>query len=71
MLQRKEIGENSKLVIMGDLNQRDENISKEKTGIHKLMNDKRMKESPLVAAIELQKCERSEIARLFAEVFEE
>lgn len=64
------IGDGSKLVVMGDLNQRDENIAKDKTGIHKLMNDRRMKESPLVAAIELQKCERSEIARLFAEVFE-
>jgi PhoH-like ATPase len=65
------IGENSKLIMMGDLNQRDENIAKEKTGIYKLMNDKKVKESPLVAAIELQKCERSETARLFSEVFEE
>jgi len=65
------IGEGSKLVIMGDLNQRDENIAKDKTGLYKLMHDKKIKESPLVATIELQKCERSETARLFAEVFEE
>lgn len=65
------IGEGSKLVIMGDLNQRDERIAKEKTGLHKLMTDRKIKESPLVAAIELIKCERSETARLFAEVFEE
>lgn len=65
------IGEGSKLVIMGDLNQRDENITKEKTGLHKLMNDKRIKDSGLAATICLQKCERSETARLFAEVFEE
>jgi PhoH-like ATPase len=65
------IGENSKLVIMGDLNQRDERIAKDKTGIYKLMNDKQIKESPLVSAIELQQCERSETARLFAKVFEE
>jgi len=65
------IGEGSKLVIMGDLNQRDENIAKEKTGLHKLMNDKKIKESGLVAAIELVKCERSSVAALFANVFEE
>jgi PhoH-like ATPase len=65
------IGEGSKLIVMGDLNQRDENITKEKTGLHKLMNDKKVKESGLVAAICLQKCERSATARLFAEVFEE
>jgi len=65
------IGDGSKLIIMGDLNQRDENIAKEKTGLHKLMNDKKIKESGLVAAICLQKCERSATARLFAEVFEE
>lgn len=65
------IGEGSKLVIMGDLNQRDEDISKEKTGLHKLMNDTRMKESPLVAIVELQKCERSQTAQLFSQVFEE
>ena len=65
------IGEGSKLVIMGDLNQRDEKIAKDKTGIYKMMNDIRMKESPLVSMVELQKCERSAVARLFATVFEE
>ena len=65
------MGENSKLILMGDLNQRDENIAKDKTGIFKMMNDIKVKESPLVAVVELQKCERSETARLFAEVFEE
>lgn len=65
------MGENSKLIIMGDLNQRDERIAKDKTGIYKMMNDLRIKESPLAASIELIKCERSETARLFAEVFEE
>jgi PhoH-like ATPase len=64
-------GEGSKIVIMGDLNQRDENIAKDKTGIYKMMNSPKTKESPLVAAIELQRCERSATARLFAEVFEE
>jgi len=65
------IGEGSKLVIMGDLNQRDENIAKEKTGIYKLFNDQVAKKSPLLAAIELQRCERSATAMLFSEIFEE
>jgi phosphate starvation-inducible protein PhoH len=65
------IGEGSKIVLMGDLNQRDENIAKDKTGIYKMMNNQKVKESPLVAGIELQRCERSPTARLFAEVFEE
>jgi PhoH-like ATPase len=65
------IGEGSKIVLMGDLNQRDDTITKEKTGIYKMMNDKKIKESPLVAAIELQVCERSPTAKLFAEVFED
>lgn len=65
------VGENSKIVLLGDLNQRDENISREKTGIYKLINDKLSKESPLVAAIDLVQCERSKTARFFASVFEE
>lgn len=65
------IGENSKIIIMGDLNQRDAPIAKDKTGIYKMVNDMKSKESPLVAAIELQKCERSPTSRLFAEIFEE
>ena len=65
------MGEGSKLVIMGDLCQRDEKIAKEKTGLYKLMQDKKIKESGLVAVIELQVCERSPVARLFSDVFEE
>jgi PhoH-like ATPase len=65
------VGEGSKIVIMGDLQQRDENISKDKTGIFKMIHDLRAKESPLVASIELQKCERSETAAMFASVFED
>lgn len=65
------IGADSKLVVMGDLKQRDEKIAQTSTGLYKIMNDKKMKESPLTSAIELWKCERSELAQLFAEVFEE
>lgn len=64
------IGEGSKLVIMGDLAQRDEKIAKEKTGIYKFINSELAKNSPLVASIELLKSERSEVAELFANIFE-
>lgn len=64
------VGEGSKIVIMGDLNQRDERIQKDKTGIFKFVNDERVKNSEIVASIELLKCERSEVSELFASVFE-
>ena len=64
------LGENSKLVLMGDMKQKDEKIAREKTGLYRFINHKLAKESPLVASIKLQKCERGEITRLFAEVFD-
>lgn len=65
------IGEGSKLVLLGDLDQRDENIAKTKTGLYKLINSDIAKNSPLIATIELCKCERSETARIFSKIFEE
>lgn len=64
------VGEKSKIVVMGDLKQRDEKIKYEQTGIFKFVNDARTKASPLVAVVELTVCERSAVARLFADVFE-
>lgn len=64
------VGENSKMVIMGDLNQRDSKIAKDKTGLDKLMNSLIAKESSLVAAIELLKVERSATSALFGDIFE-
>lgn len=64
------VAEESKIIIMGDLAQRDEKIARDKTGIHKFINDPKTKASPLVASIELRKCERSAVSRLFAEVFD-
>lgn len=65
------VGENSKIVIMGDLSQRDDPIAKEKTGIYKIVNDIMAKESPLISIVELQICERSATARFFANLFKE
>lgn len=64
------VGEGSKLVVMGDLGQRDEDIAREDTGLHHIINSKRMKESPLTCHIELIKSERSPLSELFAETFE-
>jgi PhoH-like ATPase len=64
------IGENSKIIVMGDMRQIDERISAEKTGIYKFVNDALSKASPLVAVVELVRCERSKIAALFADIFE-
>lgn len=65
------VGENSKLVIMGDLNQRDERIAKDKTGLHHWINNPMSKASKLTASINLIKSERSEICKLFSDVFED
>ena len=64
------VAEGSKLVIMGDLGQRDEKIEKEKTGIYKFVNSKGAQKSPFVASLELIKSERSPVSQLFADVFE-
>jgi PhoH-like ATPase len=64
------VAEHSKLVIMGDLGQRDEKIEKEKTGIYRFVNSAAAKKSPFVASLELIKSERSSVSQLFADVFE-
>jgi len=64
------VGEGSKIVIMGDLAQRDEKIARDKTGIHKLVNNDLAKASPFVASIDLLKSERSKVAEMFADIFE-
>lgn len=65
------IAEGSKLVIMGDLAQRDEKIRRTDTGLYKTTNDERMLTSGLVSYIELRKVERGPVADLFGRVFEE
>ena len=64
------VAHGSKLVLMGDLAQRDEKISREQTGLHKIIHDLRMNESTLTACIELVKVERGPVAELFTRVFE-
>lgn len=65
------MGENSKLILLGDLSQRDSSIKKINTGLYKFVNNEKIKESYLVAHLELIKCERSLVSSLFAEVLNE
>jgi PhoH-like ATPase len=62
------IGKGSKLIVMGDLNQRDRRIALEDTGLYKLATSARVRNSPLCAVAELIKNERSEISSLLDEV---
>jgi PhoH-like ATPase len=65
------VGEGSKIVILGDLNQRDDKtLTKEKTGLYKFVNSPLAMNSNLAASIELLKSERSPVASLFADIFE-
>lgn len=64
-------GENCKVVIMGDHKQIHDKIEKKNEGLRKLVNDKRIKESPFCAVVELQKCERSRLATLIGDIFGE
>jgi len=64
------VGDGSKIAILGDLNQRDEDIAKDKTGLYRLVNSSIAKDSELIASIELIKCERSPTSALFSEIFE-
>lgn len=61
---------NSKLILSGDLNQRDRNISKTKTGLMKLVTSKHFLESPFTAHIDLIENERGQISELFHNVFD-
>lgn len=65
------VGEGSKIIFLGDLDQRDEKISKEGTGLYKIMNSPVFRESPITASIELLKCERGQIPEIFSEIFKD
>lgn len=60
------VGENSKIILMGDLDQIDEDIRYQDTGLYKFIDSNICKKSSLVANIYLQKCERSVVSELFS-----
>ena len=61
----------SKLILSGDLNQRDRNIKRTHTGLHHLTTHRHFLASPLTAHIDLRIIERGAVAELFHNVFEE
>jgi len=61
----------SQLILSGDLNQRDRNIRKEKTGLNKLVSSSHFMNSPHTAHVHLTKNERGVISQLFFDVFHE
>ena len=65
------VGQGTKLVLMGDLRQRDIDIAIKDTGLWGLLNSGYFNGSNLTAAIELKKVERSPVTELFATIFEE
>jgi hypothetical protein len=64
-------GENCKVVIMGDHKQIHDKIEKKNEGLRKLVNDKKIKESSFCAVVNLEKCERSRLATLIGDIFDE
>jgi PhoH-like ATPase len=64
------VGQGTKLVIMGDLKQRDKEIAIVDTGLHRLLTHKAFEDSPLTASVNLTKVERSAVTELFTDIFE-
>lgn len=64
------MGENSKIVLLGDLNQIDIRVPKEETGLYKLLQAEPFRKSSLTSAIELTGQYRSPIVQLMIEINE-
>lgn len=64
------IGKGSKLILLGDIKQRDRKSLIQDTGLFKLLTSEQVKHSPLCSVSELIKCERSELVELMEKVFE-
>lgn len=63
------VAKGTKLILMGDLAQRDRDILVQDTGLQNLVDHPLFKSSPLTAAINLSKVERSPVTELFTEIF--
>jgi predicted ribonuclease YlaK len=60
----------SKLILSGDLNQRDRNLSKKQTGLMKMVSSEPFLKSSLTAHVHLTQNERGEISQLFYDIFD-
>jgi predicted ribonuclease YlaK len=65
------MGENTELIILGDIRQIDSGLSVSETGLHKFVTSMTFKKSSITSAIELKTQYRSPITKLVAEVDEE
>lgn len=61
----------SKIILSGDFQQIDKRLSKDKTGLLKLVESPEFLRSPLTAHVHLTKIERGAVAQLFHDVFED
>lgn len=64
------MGEKSEMILCGDLAQVDGNIRRKDSGLHKLVNSKPFKDSPIASHAELKVQYRSPICKLAADVNE-
>lgn len=62
------LGEDCALILTGSFEQIDRRVKKEDTGLYKLINDNRIKQSSITSYIELRKNERSALSSLISEV---
>lgn len=62
------MGNNTKMIILGDLNQIDTNMAENQTGLFKMINSEPFKDSKITTAVELVKQYRSPITQLIADV---
>lgn len=66
------VSERGRLILLGDLQQRDNKIALERSGLNWVMNQCKMAQnSALIGTCELVQCERGPVARLFHEMNEE
>lgn len=63
------VGQGTKLILMGDLDQIDRPIARGETGLYELISHHQFASSPLTAVVNLTKVERSPVTELFTQVF--
>jgi predicted ribonuclease YlaK len=61
----------SKLIMSGDLHQRDRNIKRKQTGLMKMVSDPAFLNAPFTAHVHLTANERGDISQLFHDIFDE
>ncbi len=65
------LGDDAKMIILGDMNQIDTNLRREETGLYKMLQSKAFHSSPISSAVELTKQYRSPVCQLVADIDKE